>query len=546
MTGSDEGPVLGIDLGASSCVMARIEDHGPVVLANAEGQTATPSIVHFYEADGVVVGEEALKLQLLEPETVVPMPKAHLGDPGWAASLFGRPWKPQEVTALVLRKLREDAEALLGENVSDVVLSVPSQFNSAQRGALAEAGAIAGMRVLSLINESTAAAVGFRIPAERKSRNYVIFDLGGASLDVTVIVGGRNHLTTLASDRDGTLGTRAWDARLLNHVAEQVMAEVGADPRLDALSAQNLHEQCRAAKHALSTKAHAVLPIRAGSGRAMVKLERQQLEDLTRDLVMRAQRVASYTIHKAGLRWGDVHDVLLVGGGARMPMIREAVQKLVGHAPLRSEDPAHVVALGTALAGVLRHRPNHAVLRQRTMPPPGPAKPQRMPLPQRPPPVRGAQIGLADGGHAGGMLGDMQIEDRTTHSLGIVVLDQQRKECVVELIPAGTPLPFQFRGRFAYAYENMTAVRVEVTEGHGHHRDDVEVIGCVELEGLPPRPRGTPIEVIYAYDLNQILRVRVIDVETGKWTDAHITFRGGMSEDEVAAARHRTRTVHMD
>lgn len=599
----DDSIVLGIDLGTTFSAMSYVNKYGkPEIIPNAENQATTPSVVHFYDEDGCVVGDEAVKMVVVDPENVVRFIKRNMGEEDYVLDFWDRPYTPQEVSALILKKLKEDAEQLLGKTITDAVITVPAYFNSAQRGATAEAGQIAGLNVLSIINEPTAAAIAYGLDHIGEDRKLLVFDLGGGTFDVTCMHIRGTKLTTVASDGNAELGGKDWDDRLLNHVAEAFEQMHGLDPRDDPSPYQELYERCLYAKINLSSRERAVIPVNYKSKRMVVPVKREDFEAMTADLVQQCEDTANLVLEKAKWTWSDLDDVLLVGGSTRMPMIREALARLSGKEPAAKVNPDECVAIGAGLAGVFRHRPNHPALQQRrkamvdkaryqrtagrpsaneavdddvTQPggavrsvtPPVAGRP-RPEVPARPAPPSAsnkpaaAAIGLAYGGHvAQNALGNnapspsavdnrilppVTIEDCTTHPLGIIVLDRSRNERVVELIPESTQVPHEVRGRFAYAYENMTAVRVEVTEGVGTTRDEVAVIGKVELTGLPPRPRGTPIEVIYAYGVDQILSVRVIDIETGRSRAAQIRFLGGLSAEAVAQARDRTRRMAVD
>lgn len=573
MTGDADDIVLGIDLGTTFSAMAYVNKYGkPEIIPNAEGFRTTPSVVHFYDDDACVVGDEAVKMVVIDPGNVVRFIKRHMGEEDFSLAFYDRLYTPQEVSALILRKLKQDAEELLGTEIRDAVVTVPAYFNSAQRGATSEAGAIAGLRVLSVINEPTAAAIAYGLDRIGGSHKVLVLDLGGGTFDVTVMEIHGTKLRTIASDGNAELGGKDWDDRLVNYVAAQFYERFNLDPRDDAAPYQELYERCLHAKISLSTKSRAVIPVNYRGQRTVVQLPRVLFEELTRDLVQQCEDTADLVVHKAGLTWPDLDDILLVGGSTRMPMIREALTRLSGKEAAENVNPDEAVAVGASLAGVFRHRPNHPALQEKRQAMKDRArKLEKRPPPRRerstappPPRPRGAVIGLAYGGHVAqqasqasqaaatgstettAALPDVQIADATTHPLGIVVLDKQRRERVVELIPAGTTVPHEVRGRFAYAYENMTAVRVEVTEGVGSSRDEVAVIGKVELTGLPPRPRGTPIEVVYAYGVDQILSVRVIDVQTRASQQVDIRFTGGMSPTDLATARERQGSMHID
>ncbi len=575
---SDDGTdiVLGIDLGTTFSAMSIVNQYGkPEIITNAEGFPTTPSVVHFYDDDACVVGDEAVKMVVIDPENVIRFIKRHMGEEDFSLEFFGRSHTPQEISALILRKLKEDAEELLGCEINDAVVTVPAYFNSAQRGATAEAGAIAGMNVLSIINEPTAAAIAYGLDRIGGSRKLLVLDLGGGTFDVTVMEIQGTKLSTLASDGNAELGGKDWDDRLLNHVAEEFYEKFQLDPRDDAAPYQELYERCLHAKISLSSKERAVIPVNYRGKRMAVRVTRDLFEELTADLVQQCEDTSEIVLEKSGLGWKDLDDVLLVGGSTRMPMVRNMLSRLSGSEPAEGVNPDECVALGAALAGVFRHRPNHPALKQKRQAMADRAREFKKKAQKRVPPKkqpdqnkpRGAVIGMAYGGHlaqkaAGSSdpldpfadeperldegLPDVIIEDATTHPLGIIVLDRNRQERVVELIAEGTKLPYEFRGRFAYAYENMTAVRVEVTEGTGTHREEVAVIGKVEITGLPPRPRGTPIEVVYSYTMDQVLKVEVVDVQTGVSRRVDLRFQGGMTTDQLREARDRNRGMDVD
>ncbi|MEN0062450.1 MAG: Hsp70 family protein [Myxococcota bacterium] len=548
----DNKVVLGIDLGTTFSAMAQVNDFGKAeIIPNADGFPTTPSVVHFYDDDACVVGEEAVKMVVIDPENVVRFIKRHMGEEDFTLEFFGRSYTPQEISALILRKIKDDAEELLGKPVEDAVITVPAYFHSAQRGATAEAGAIAGLNVLSIINEPTAAAIAYGLDRIGHQQSLLVLDLGGGTFDVTVMEIRGTKLSTIASDGNAELGGKDWDDRLLNYVAEQFFEKYQLDPRDDASPYQELYERCLHAKISLSTKERAVVPVNYRGKRLAVKVTRELFEELTRDLVQQCEDTAQIVLEKANRTWDDLDEVLLVGGSTRMPMIRDMLVRLSGKEPAKDVNPEECVALGAALAGVFRHRPNHPALqekraemvqrtqklKQRTAPKP---PPESDPKPER----QGAKIGLAYGGHVAQE--GLQIQDATTHSLGMIVLDHARRERVVELVPEGTRLPHEQKKRFKYAFEGMTAVRVEVTEGQGQTREEVTVIGKVELTGLPPRPVGTPIEVTYRYGVDQILKVHVADMQTGAAREVDIRFKGGMTPEQIERARGRTTRMTVD
>jgi molecular chaperone DnaK len=539
---ADEPIILGIDLGTTFSAMAWVDKHGkPAILPNAEGHRTTPSVIHFYDKDACVVGEEAVKMVVVDAPNVARFIKRSMGEPDFSLEFFGRSYTPQELSAMILRKFKDDASESLGQSVRDAVITVPAYFNSSQRGATAEAGQLAGLNVLSIINEPTAAAISYGLEKFGVDRNFLVFDLGGGTFDVTVMEARGNALRTVASDGNAELGGKDWDDRLLNYVAEQFLQQCGSDPRDDLQPYQEIYERCLHAKISLSTKPRAVVPVNFRGQRAVVTVTREEFEHLCRDLVEQCVETCAMVLDKARMRWSDLDDVILAGGSTRMPMVYDTLKRLAGREPATGVNPDECVAVGAALAGVFRHQPHHpAIVAYRQ------AMTVRRGIVdveiQDPTSTGGTRI--ATPGNAPPGLPNVRITDVATHPLGIVVLDPRMNERIVSLIPEGTPLPCEKRGRFAYAYPGMTAVRVEVTEGAGTTRDEVTVIGEVILDNLPPRPRGTPIEVVYRYTVNQMLEVDVTDLETRLSRRAEINLRGGLGA-ELAAARERLASANV-
>ncbi|MFM2244172.1 MAG: hypothetical protein RL071_246 [Pseudomonadota bacterium] len=533
--------VLGIDLGTTFSAMAVVDRYGrPIMVMNSEGQPTTPSVIHFYDRDACVVGDEATKMVVVDPTNVVRFIKRNMGEPDFTLEFFGRSYTPQELSAIILKKLKEDAEEALGHPVTDAVITVPAYFNSARRAATAEAGAIAGLNVLSIINEPTAAAIAYGLDRIGGTRRILVFDLGGGTFDVTLMEMRGVSFRTLASDGNAELGGKDWDDRLLNFVAEQFVERFGLDPRDDPQPFQELYERCLHAKISLSTKPKAVIPVNYKGHRMVANVSREEFEGLTADLVEQCAVTSQLVLEKAGMTWTDVDEVLLVGGSTRMPMIRTMLDGLAGRRVQSANiNPDECVALGAALAGVLRHRPDHpAMANQRQALARRARDGGREPSPTGP----GAAPAEAPPAEPAGFIGlpPVKVTDVTSHPLGMIVLDRNMNERIYPLIPEATPVPCEKAGRFAYAYDGMTAVRVEVTEGHGQTRDEVKVIGDVVLEDMPPRPRGTPIEVIYRYGLNQILEIDILDPDRKDHVRrARIDLRGGMSQPHLDAARKR-------
>jgi molecular chaperone DnaK len=512
--------ILGIDLGTTYSTMAVLNQFGKsTIVANADGHPTTPSVVHFYEPGACVVGEEAVKSVVADPPNSIRFVKRLMGE-DITMAFYGEEYTPQAISALILKKLKGDAEEALGQEIEDAVITVPAYFNSAQRAATAEAGRLAGLNVLSMINEPTAAAIAHGLEKFGDERRVLVFDLGGGTFDVTVMDIGGITFKTVASDGNAELGGKDWDDRLVNHVAETFAERHGIDPRDDPQPFQELYERCLAAKLALSTKPKAVIPVNYQGKREAITVTRETFEEITDDLVAQCKDTTNLLLESQGLSWDDIDEVLLVGGSTKMPMIREMVEGLAENAVFPGISPDESVAVGANLAGVLRHQPKHPALKSVRQALKDRASGKKKPLPAEAP--------------AKESIPSVEIQDACTHPLGVIALDGELNEMIVTIIDKATPVPAERKGRFAYAYDGMTAVQVEVTEGAGSNRDEVFVVGQIILDDLPPRPRGTPIDVVYRYNMNQILEVDVVDVETKTAQSARLHLLGELLDMEAA------------
>ena len=516
--------ILGIDLGTTFSAMAVVDQFGKsTVLPNADGHPTTPSVVHFYDKGSCVVGEEAVKSVVADPANSIQFVKRLMGE-DIRMEFYGEEYTPQAISGLILKKLKADAEEALGHGIEKAVITVPAYFNSAQRSATAEAGRLAGFEVLSMINEPTAAAIAHGLEKFGDERRVLVFDLGGGTFDVTIMDIGGITFKTIASDGNAELGGKDWDDRLVNHVAEAFASKHGSDPRDEPQPYQELYERCLAAKIALSSKPKAVIPVNFKGNREAITVTREEFEAMSSDLVRQCEDTANLLLDSQEMSWDDIDEVLLVGGSTKMPMIREMVERLASNASFPGVSPDEGVAVGANLAGVLRHQPKHPALRS-----------VRQALKDR---AKGAKAKAEPAANPPNPepqgIPEVEIQDSCTHPLGVVALDSELNEMIVTLIEKSTPVPCECQGRFAYAYDGMTAVQVEVTEGQGESRDEVFVVGQIVLEDLPPRPRGTPIDVTYRYNVNQILEVDVVDVETQTTRSARLHLLGELLDLEAA------------
>jgi len=534
---------VGIDLGTTFSAIAHVNKYGvPEILHNAEGERITPSVVLF-EGEEVIIGTYAKQSSVAYPEQVVEFIKRHMGDEDFTFEYRGEAYTPERLSGFILAKLKHDAELRLGHRIDQAVITVPAYFGDKQRRATIRAGEYAGLRVLSLLNEPTAAAFAYGFTRTDERKRLLVFDLGGGTFDVTVMEIRGTNLRTIATDGNAELGGKDFDDRLLNHVAEQFLQKFGLDPRDEPQPYQELYERCLHAKISLSSKPRAVIPVNFRGQRTVVPVTREEFESISQDLVEQCADTCAIVLEKAKMRWSDIDDVLLAGGSTRMPIVQDMLRRLSGKVPVAGVNPDECVALGASLAAVFRHRPKHPAIQAYRQNLARRGRPEALDDPRSSPSSGTQPSGSTHTPSSSPGLPGVRIADVATHPLGIVVLDSALRERIVPLIPAFTPLPCEKRGRFAYAQDGMTAVRVEVTEGVGESRDEVTVIGEVILDNLPPRPRGTPIEVVYRYTLNQILEVDVTDVETRQTRRATIVLRGSLGSEGLDAARKRMATA---
>jgi molecular chaperone DnaK len=560
--------ILGIDLGTTFSATAWVDEDGRTsVIPNAEGGHVTPSVLYFPEShpDACIVGDAAQRMVFADPQHVVRYVKRAMGREDVTFPVHGVTRTPQELSALLLRKLRTDAQAHLGRPITEAVITVPAYFDSAQRGATQEAGALAGLEVRSIVNEPTAAAIAWGVARLGGDRRVLIFDLGGGTFDITLMEMHGSSLSTLGAEGNAELGGKDWDLRLAEFVAERVLERTGTDPRRDPALLQALVDHAVAAKLQLTTRPRTVVSLPVGDTIATVPVTREDFEAVTADLLRQCADTCGLLLERAGLTWDDVDDIVPAGGSSRMPMVTAMLRRLSGKAPARGLDPDTCVAVGAAQCAILRHQSDHpAVGRWRA----ALAGERDEPVPDDPPTTGGeaassagtqeAEVArVADpptdgplradfaappapaGGRERGTSTPLAVHDASTHALGAIALDAQDRERVLRILEPATPLPAEHRVRMAYAWDRMVSVTLEVTEGTGTSRDEVRVIGTVTLDGLKPRPRGTPIDVVYRYGSDGTLEVVLLDVQTGRETRARITLRGQLDPEDFDAARAR-------
>ena len=503
--------ILGIDLGTTNSAMAVMEGSEPEILVNAEGDRTTPSVEGFRKDGERVVGKAAKNQAVTNPENTVSSVKRFIGrsydetpeeqktvsykvqkgkDGRAVIDIDGKDYTPEEISAMVLQKLKTDAEKQVGQPITQAVITVPAYFNDAQRQATKDAGKIAGLEVLRIINEPTAAALAYGLDKTNKDEKILVFDLGGGTFDVSVLELGDGVFEVASTAGDNHLGGDDWDQRIIDWMADKFQAENGIDLRQDKMALQRLKEAAEKAKMELSstTQANINLPFitadASGPKHLDYTLTRAEFERITKDLLDRVKKPVEQALKDAGLKAGDIDEVILVGGSTRMPAVQDIVKKLTGKEPNMSVNPDEVVAMGAAVQG-------------------------------------GVLAGDVEG---------ILLLDVTPLSLGVETMGG----VMTKMIDRNTTIPTRKTEIYSTAADNQTSVEVHVLQGERQMAHDNKTLGKFQLSGIPAARRGVPqIEVTFDIDANGIVNVSAKDLGTGKQQQITISGSTALNDDEV-------------
>ena len=504
---------VGIDLGTTFSAIAHIDAYGkPQIIPNAESERITPSVILF-DGMSAIVGTLAKQNAVAEPEKIVDFVKREMGKSKtqFHREFNAKMYSAEELSALIIKKLKNDAEKYLGEPVTDAVITVPAYFNDAERTATLHAGQLSGLNVLQVINEPTAAALAYGLDKLSSNQTVFVFDLGGGTFDVTIMKIEDHHIRMLASNGDHRLGGKDWDDVIVNWVAAEFDAVHDENPLLDLQSYQDLYNRGLTAKIQLSSRQRTTI-VHSYNGKSIkLELTREDYENRCRHLTEKCKTICEIVMHEAKLDWSNIDRVLLTGGMSRMPSVREMIKNLTNVPIAEDVSPDEAVAIGAAIQGILALLSEEDQLGERVLP------------------VEVREQFSSDDGSL------IKVTNITTHTLGVVLWDDGKvEEYVFPMIRKMTPMPVETKNSFGTAKSNMKNAIVRVVEGESTVPSECTPLGICDIELPPFLPKGSPVELTYSYNENQVLEV-VVEAY-GRQNRVSIARNTGLSESEIETA----------
>lgn len=481
-------PIIGIDLGTTFSAMAFVNEDGvPEIISNREGERITPSVVLF-DGDSPIVGTLAKAATATSPLNIVQFVKRQVGTKSWKFKTDnGKSFTAEEISALILKRLKDDAEVVLGKSIADAVITVPAYFNDAQRQATKDAGRIAGLNVVRMINEPTAAALAYGLKQDGPVQTVLIYDLGGGTFDVTILRIGEGEVSVVATGGDKNLGGFDWDNALMNFLNEQFKSAGGPDLFDNPEQEADLRAKCELAKKTLSSRDNTIVLMNVHGKPVKAQVTLEQFEKVSEPLFKRTVSIMEFVLEEAKLSWKDINKILLVGGSTRMRGVSKWISRATGITPSAELHPDEVVALGAAIQATLCRRDS------------------------------GEKIIMPNN-----LLPALRVTDVNSHSMGVIALNENGNDFNSIILPKNTKIPCWASDTFSTVVDEQQQIRIRVTQGEDQNIEYVEVIGEATVS-LPPHPKGSPIEVFFEYDLNGQIRVSVKDLTTGKMLDENFT-----------------------
>lgn len=496
--------IVGIDLGTTFSAIAYVNQHGkPEIIPNREGDRTTPSVIFFEEGGNPIVGKEARNQAIIEPRRTVRFVKREMGNPSFRFNVGGEDYFPEDLSAMILKKLKTDAEAFLGEEISKAVISVPAYFKDAQREATRQAGGIAGLEVIRILNEPTAAALAYGLDKVEEEQTILVYDFGGGTFDVTIMQVKGKEFTILATDGDAQLGGKDIDGRLVDYFAEEFLREHDVDLRTEPHTHQDLWDKAEIAKKDLSFRNNLAVTLSAGENTLRVDIDQEQFNELIEDIIQQTEDCMNRVIQDAGMDWTEIDAILLSGGSSRIPGVKEMIERVTDKDVARDMNPDECVASGAAIQAVVTTIETEGV--------------------EAAPPLESGS--------------DIVVHDVASHSLGVKALSPDREKYINSIIiPRFTPVPSERTRTYTTNEDNQDSVEIEVLQGEDEdpRSPEVELIGKAGLRNLPPHKAGElVIEVTVSYNADGVIEVVAKELQSGQMTREVVMQKAGTLSPEI-------------